>query len=148
MNGRQTGGLRPARVLAAAAFLFVLGSAGALAQDRDDGRSAYLAMLGWLHRADVLANLAVTHEVCGWGTIDLRPALLSRVMAADPSVSTWDVVAARYDATQSQRRYLEATLTANGHHDPYRRHAGLYPTEGCSPALRERIEGVARGAAD
>lgn len=73
-----------------------------------------------------------------------RPIVLAEVMAADPHVSTWDTVAARYEAAQRERRRLEAALTAHGHHEPYRRHAGLYPTEGCRPELRERIEALAR----
>jgi hypothetical protein len=132
------------RAQTALAVALIAASAPADAQEADGnaGRDAYLARQAWLHRAEVLANLAVTYEICGWGTIDLRPIVLAEVMAADPHVSTWDTVAARYEAAQRERRRLEAALTAHGHHEPYRRHVGLYPTEGCRPELRERIEAL------
>ena len=88
--------LERAQAALAVALMAASAPAGAGEADGNAGRDAYLALQAWLHRAEVLANLALTYEICGWGNIDLRPVVLAEVMAADPDVSTWDAVAARY----------------------------------------------------
>lgn len=102
--------------------------------------SGYLSFQRWLHAADIAANDAVTHEICGWGMIDLRTPLLSAAIKQGVDVLAWDELAQRYDNAVRERRQTEAVLTAHGANSPMQRTSGLYATGKCAEPLRTRIE--------
>ncbi|QCO04781.1 hypothetical protein [Azospirillum argentinense] len=109
----------------------------------DDHISGYVAHQRWLQAADVAANEQVTHEICGWGFIDLRtPFLLSAVRQGIDAL-LWDELAQRFDGAIRERRQTEAVLTAHGANAPVQRITGLHATGGCSEAVRERIRRLA-----
>lgn len=117
------------------------------ARAEPDGHGAgYLAYQQWLHAADLAANDSVTHEICGWGTIDLRTPFLSAAIKQGVDVTAWHELAKRYDDAARERRRTEAVLTAHGANAPMQRTSGLYATGGCTDVVRERIERWVKGA--
>lgn len=105
-----------------------------------DPASAYLFMQRWIFEADTMANESVTHEICGWGSIDMRTPFMMDVVKHVSDMLAWDELARRFDNTVRERRQQEAVLTAHGANEPTQRMTGLYPTGGCSGSVRERIE--------
>ncbi|MFC5356540.1 hypothetical protein [Azospirillum himalayense] len=102
--------------------------------------AAFIAFQRWLHAADMAANDAATHEICGWGVIDLRTPFLARAIRRGVDATAWDDLAKRYDDASRERRYVEAMLTAHGANAPVQRIGGIHATGGCTDALRERVE--------
>lgn len=111
-----------------------------------DPASAYLFMQRWVFEADTMANESVTHEICGWGSIDMRTPFMMDVVKHVSDVLAWDELARRFDNTVRERRQQEAVLASHGANEPTQRMTGLYPTSGCSASVRDRIERRLRGA--
>lgn len=111
-----------------------------------DPVSAYLFMQRWVFEADTMANESVTHEICGWGNIDMRTPFMMDVVRHVTDPLAWDELARRFDTTARERRQQEAVLTAHGANEPTQRLTGLYPTGGCSAVVRGRIERRLNGA--
>ncbi len=139
--------IRRLRLFVTAAALSAAGvpsSAGEPARGAARG-AAYVDDQRWFHLAEVMANEAVTYEMCGWGPIDLRSALLRAAIRDEMDALAWDELIVRFNHVRQIRWEIEAVLTAHGENDPADRTTGLFPTAGCSAAVRERIE---RRAAD
>lgn len=111
-----------------------------------DAASGYLFMQRWIFEADTMANESVTHEMCGWGSIDMRTPFMMDVVRHVTDPLAWDELAKRFDNTVRERRQQEAVLTAHGANEPTQRMTGLHPTGGCSGSVRERIERRLRSA--
>lgn len=109
----------------------------------NDHISGYVAHQRWLQAADVAANEQVTHEICGWGFINLRTPFLQSAIRQGVDALLWDELAQRFDGAIRERRRTEAILTAHGANAPAQRLSGLHATGGCSATVRERIRRLA-----
>ncbi|HYH18006.1 MAG TPA: hypothetical protein VD995_05255 [Azospirillum sp.] len=94
----------------------------------------------WLARADAAANEAVTHEICGWGDIDLRTPLLEAALDGGVEPMVLDELARRFDGMVAERRRLEAVLALQPANAPAGRTTGLFATGNCAPDLRRAIQ--------
>jgi len=100
---------------------------------------ARLLVERWLARADMAANEAVTHEICGWGAIDLRTPLLEAALDGGVEPQVLDELARRFDAMAAERRRLEAVLALQPANAPATRTTGLFATGGCPDQRRLAI---------
>ncbi|HYD64082.1 hypothetical protein [Azospirillum sp.] len=105
---------------------------------------ARLLVERWLARADAAANEAVTHEICGWGAIDLRTPLLEAALAGGVEALVLDELARRFDGMVAERRRLEAVLALQPANAPAARTTGLFATDGCPDQRRQAIGAMGR----
>jgi hypothetical protein len=102
---------------------------------------ARLLVERWIARADAAANEAVTHEICGWGAVDLRTPLLEAALDGGVDPMALDELARRFDAAVAERRRLEAVLALQPANAAHARVTGLFATGGCTEQRREAIVG-------
>ncbi|AWJ91790.1 hypothetical protein Sp245p_18400 (plasmid) [Azospirillum baldaniorum] len=122
---------------------FLIAQFATISTYASDHISGYVAHQRWLQAADVAANEQVTHEICGWGFIDLRTPFLQSAVRQGIDALLWDELAQRFDGAIHERRQTEAVLTAHGANAPVQRITGLHATGGCSEAVRKRIQRLA-----
>ncbi|MGY0790859.1 hypothetical protein ACW7BJ_15955 [Azospirillum argentinense] len=123
--------------------LFLVAQFATTPTHADDRISGYVAHQRWLQAAEVAANEQVTHEICGWGFIDLRTPFLMSAARQGVEAVLWDELAQRFDGATRERRRTEAILTTHGANAPAQRLTGLHATGGCSETVRERIRRLA-----
>ncbi|HEY0838249.1 MAG TPA: hypothetical protein VGE72_30365 [Azospirillum sp.] len=93
----------------------------------------------WLAQADAAANDAVMFDICGWGAIDLRTAMLEAALAGGVPALVLDELALRFDGMITERRRLEAVLALQPGNAPAARTTGLFATGGCAAERRGEI---------